>query len=422
MQITTKTTGDLLEMRLTGRLDNDSSDHLTTAINDAVRQGRHAMTLDLSDVRYISSAGIGALVKAYKQFQSLRGSFGIVAVSPEGAEVIRLTGLAKMLLTDGARKSGSANSASDSIPVSGLHSEHDGIVYEVYNLHAGATLTCEVIGDPSPLSRDQFDSHQCRPVEFPVRTLGLGLGAFGSNFDDCIDQFGEFLSVGGAATQQPTNGANKPDFQRVLGEFIPSLQALYGLKCTGDFSQLIRFNRQSADQRAKLSQVADQFLKLADTDLAAVVLLAESAGLIGATLRRSPAAAGSEASSRMAHPEIRQWLSFTPDPAYSHTLALVVGVVARGELSGDAKRLAPLLRPLAAGSDLNGHFHAAVFSYRPFKKRKLDLNETVSALLETEDLQAVLHLLNDDREITGGGESEFVSGACWVGPISGISP
>ena len=151
-----------------------------------------------------------------------------------------------------------------------------------------------------------------------------------------------------------------------------------------------------------------------------MVFLAESAGLIGAALRRSPAATSELTSARLTHPEIRRWLSFTPDRAFSHTLTLVVGVASRGVPSGRAKPLAPLLRPLAPHSELHGHFHAAVFSYRPFKKRKLDLNETVAALFETGDLQAVLHLLHDDREITGGGESEFVRGACWVGPIANV--
>jgi len=83
-----------------------------------------------------------------------------------------------------------------------------------------------------------------------------------------------------------------------------------------------------------------------------------------------------------------------------------------------AAELAPLVRPMSPEGEIHGHFHAAVFSYRPFKKRKLELGETVAALLDHEDLQTVLHLVNDDREIVGGGESEFLRGACWVAPIS----
>jgi hypothetical protein len=32
--------------------------------------------------------------------------------------------------------------------------------------------------------------------------------------------------------------------------------------------------------------------------------------------------------------------------------------------------------------------------------------------------QTLLHLLNDDREFEGLGQSEFMRGACWIGPIA----
>ena len=38
-------------------------------------------------------------------------------------------------------------------------------------------------------------------------------------------------------------------------------------------------------------------------------------------------------------------------------------------------------------------------------------------MFESESLQAVLHLLHDRRPITGAGESEFMAGACWFGPL-----
>src|SRR5262249_41107853 len=108
--------------------------------------------------------------------------------------------------------------------------------------------------------------------------------------------------------------------------------------------------------------------------------------------------------------------------AFPHSLALVVGVASRGDPSrGLAAPLAPMLRPLGPRSALLGHFHAAVFSYRPFKKRAIDMGDTIGALFDSEELQAVLHLLHDDRDITGGGESEFVRGACWVSPIARVT-
>ncbi|HYU79661.1 MAG TPA: hypothetical protein VEK56_11790, partial [Vicinamibacterales bacterium] len=61
--------------------------------------------------------------------------------------------------------------------------------------------------------------------------------------------------------------------------------------------------------------------------------------------------------------------------------------------------------------------HAAAFPFRPFKKGLVPLKETVTSLFESESVLGVLHLLNDDREALGAGESAFIRGACWIGPI-----
>jgi hypothetical protein len=165
-----------------------------------------------------------------------------------------------------------------------------------------------------------------------------------------------------------------------------------------------------------LTQLADCCLKLAEAPRAGVVLVAETTGLVGAALRRSPAAAGGE--DPLAFPEVRNWLTFTAERAYAHSTALVVGVVGRG-LPGE---LAPAVRPLGTGADLWGHLHAAAFSFRPLARGAVDLRATVASLFESQTLLGVLHLLYDDRGISGAGESEFVSGACWVGPISSPGP
>ncbi len=148
----------------------------------------------------------------------------------------------------------------------------------------------------------------------------------------------------------------------------------------------------------------------------ALVMLVESAGLMGASLLRSPALPA-PAGAPFHHPEIRQWLSFTSERAFSRSLTLVVGVAAPME----KQDLRALLRPLGENSTAGGHFHAAAFSYRPLRRGETDLKNATTALFEAETLQGVLHLINDERLISGAGESEFLRGACWVGPITEIS-
>jgi hypothetical protein len=145
------------------------------------------------------------------------------------------------------------------------------------------------------------------------------------------------------------------------------------------------------------------------------VIVAETAGLVGAALRRSPAAEKVESGAPFAFPQIREWLSFTPERAFPRSLAVVVGIATR---AADT-RLEPFLRPLGATAFPAGHFHAAAFTYRALAKGPIELAPTIEAIFAGETLQGVLHLLGDDRP--GGDQSEFVRGACWIAPIAEIT-
>ena len=188
---------------------------------------------------------------------------------------------------------------------------------------------------------------------------------------------------------------------------------LYGLECRGNFSHLARFEAASDHSAATLSALAESALSIADAEAVGLVIVAESNGLIGAALRRSPAIPADQ-DAPFSFPKIREWLSFTPERVFTRSVTLLVGVAQRtgeGELSS-------MVRPLGGGSALSGHFHAAVFTYGPLQRGRIEQRAVVTKLFETERLQTVLHLLNDDRSIVGLGQSEFTRGACWIGPLS----
>jgi hypothetical protein len=75
------------------------------------------------------------------------------------------------------------------------------------------------------------------------------------------------------------------------------------------------------------------------------------------------------------------------------------------------------MRRIGPGTSAQGHFHAAIFPYRPLPRGNLPLTESVANLLATESAQAVVHLLADEREFEGVGQTDLMRGACWVGPL-----
>jgi hypothetical protein len=200
------------------------------------------------------------------------------------------------------------------------------------------------------------------------------------------------------------------------GKLVPEMNVLYGLRCEGGFTYLMRFESSTAEDPISLAELVQTALEISGAPAIGIVMVVESAGLVGAALRRSPAATAGPSDAPFKYPEVRSWLSFSTERLYSRSLALISGVAA----SSESAPLAPLLRPLGTGAWPQGHFHAAAFSYRPLQKGSIDLKTTVTTLFETETLQGVLHLLTDDRVAAGPQQSEFVRGACWIGAASEI--
>ena len=77
MQITKIQRGEFVEVRITGRLDGYWADHLTTGLAEVVREGGHQIRVNLSEVSFLSSAGIRVLVQFFKQLRAIDGSLAV---------------------------------------------------------------------------------------------------------------------------------------------------------------------------------------------------------------------------------------------------------------------------------------------------------------------------------------------------------
>lgn len=402
MEITRIQTSGALELRIRGRLDGYWADHLQNSIAETMREGHDRIRLELSDVNFMSSAGIAVLMRCHRQLQRIDGSLAVVRPSPQVRTVLQMTGLANMLIV-----ADEGTSELEAGPVDGTRVERAGAVFHVFDLAPGAEVRCRVIGTDAPLAASAFREEDCLSVPLQESGFAFGIGAIGEGFSDCRDRFGEFVAVGHAAAYQPADGTNVPDYLVGTGGHASKLQVLYCLAGDGSFARLIRFDAGSS-RAIILGDLATSCLEMSGADTAAVVIVGEAAALVGAALRQSPAHPGEP--DLFAFPAVRSRLTFTTERAFARSLTLAVGIVSRRQQSQ--------LRPLGKSPDLFGHFHAAAFSFRPLKRGRIDLKETVANLFETESLLGVLHLLNDTREVVGIGQSEFIRGACWAAPAA----
>ncbi len=180
MEIQKEQKGDSVEFKVSGRLDAYWADHLSNEITSAIRSGTHLVRLDLWELIYISSAGIGVLVNFYQQLKVIQGSLIVTRISDSARRVLELAGLMDFLSP--------AEASTSILQMPGKIIEHGNAAYEFFSLKESGFLRCKILGDPSLLEGCRFDESQARRVTLTPTTFGLGLGAFGQSYDECRGQ------------------------------------------------------------------------------------------------------------------------------------------------------------------------------------------------------------------------------------------
>jgi anti-anti-sigma factor len=420
MNITIAREGAAAVVRLAGRLDGEAALQLAEALEALLREGRRVVTLDLSAVTYLSSPGILALQQAHQEYAAARGELLLASPSATAAEALTAAELLPKLLAPPASVAAPVGGPSPT----GERTRDDWRIptalatrgtYEVSTRDASAELTCQVHGKAEAGVRVWIDSSDYQAFDLGEATFGLGVGALGASREQAAPRLGEIVAAAGAVAHLPTVGSQTPDFDVGLGGRAPRAQLVSGLVCRGGFSLLKRFSSPSETEPVPLSELARVSLEGISGDTAGVVMVAETTGLVGAWLRRSPGVV--LFSMYLDVPGIREWLGTTPHPMHQGSTVLIAGVVSRNP----DPLLKPHLRPVAPGSGLLGHFHAVVFAYRPVPQRTVVLRALVTRLFMQQRVRGVLHLLGDDRGAAGAGESGFRRGLCWAGPITRVS-
>jgi anti-anti-sigma factor len=412
MNIATTQEGPTAVVRLAGRLDGEGALQLAETLDRLLQDGRRSVVLDMSAVTYLSSPGTMVLQQAHQDYASARGELHVISPSREVADALALADLLPKLLLSGPIDLPPDATRDDWRIPTALATRG---TYEVSTRDPTAELTCRVHGGLDTSVRTWIDSSDYRSFEFSETAFGLGIGALTATREQAAVRLGEIVAAAGAVAHLPTSGAQVPDFDVGLGGRAPKVQLVSGLACEGNFSLLKRFSSPAEGEPIPLSELARVALEGVNSETVGVVMVAETTGLVGAWLRRSPGVV--LISMYLDVQGIREWLGTTPLPAHPGTTTLVAGVVSRRP----DPLLARHLRPVAPGTDLLGHFHAVVFSYRPVPQRTVGLRTLVTRLFAQQRVRGMLHLFGDDRGAAGAGESGFRRGLCWTGPITRVT-
>lgn len=100
MILTERQVGDVTLLELKGRLVFDDGDRvLLTLVNNLVEQGRVKLVVNLSNVTYIDSCGVGVLIAKFVSVRRKGGDVKLLELSPRSRHVMAICGLLNVFET-----------------------------------------------------------------------------------------------------------------------------------------------------------------------------------------------------------------------------------------------------------------------------------------------------------------------------------
>ncbi|MHB8146556.1 MAG: STAS domain-containing protein [Vulcanimicrobiaceae bacterium] len=88
--------GDCNVVELGGEIDVYTSPKVKDAISDLIDRGIYNLVINLENVRYIDSTGLGVLIGGLKRVREHGGSVNLVCTNPQIKKIFDITGLVKI--------------------------------------------------------------------------------------------------------------------------------------------------------------------------------------------------------------------------------------------------------------------------------------------------------------------------------------
>jgi anti-sigma B factor antagonist len=96
IDLKTENGGDLLVFRLRGSLDLATSPTVRAALMDAGEKGERNLVVDLTQVEFLDSTGLGALIGAHRRATEHGGTFKLVVNEGPISRLLNITGLIRV--------------------------------------------------------------------------------------------------------------------------------------------------------------------------------------------------------------------------------------------------------------------------------------------------------------------------------------
>ena len=97
VEITEKKQGEVLVIKMRGRLDAFSSPQAEKKVFECINRGDTKLLIDFGGIQYLSSAGMRMLLSTTKKLKTLSGKLVVCSVIPNVMDVLKMSGFDHVL-------------------------------------------------------------------------------------------------------------------------------------------------------------------------------------------------------------------------------------------------------------------------------------------------------------------------------------
>jgi stage II sporulation protein AA (anti-sigma F factor antagonist) len=97
MELSFAETNSCLIVNIEGDLDLHTAEHFKQQVDEKITAGNHNLILNFTQVNFVDSSGIGAILSKYKQLNNLGGKLVIANISPQIKRIFEVSGILRVI-------------------------------------------------------------------------------------------------------------------------------------------------------------------------------------------------------------------------------------------------------------------------------------------------------------------------------------
>ena len=378
-------------INLSGRIDSLSSKDLEKPLEELTISGERKIIANFEGVKYISSAGLRVFLKYQKQLKKAGGEIFLYKMSSSIFNIFKISGFDRGFTFAEDKKD---------LPIPEeilekfskiISKEINGILLKIKEYDSGGGNMFS-IGSSDNFKESSYEEENVVSLKPEDIKFGTGLASLGEGYKDYKFHFGEALIINNNLFIYPAVKRTTVDFMEYSGERGDiEYHFLHGFGFNGSYRRNISFD--CPERFIKLSDLADAFLKVSDTNLAGIVFIAESKGIFGMNLKKIPLKENKPPGSKdIFHIEhFPEWMNYPLEGEDINQVVLAAGLAAK-----DKSKLKPEIEKLLP-KESNFHFHGCIFSQELFNREIEKFEEETNRIIKELKPLSIKHLLGKSR-------------------------